>query len=93
LTLLDFQTSPPEENGMTFIENAIIKARHAADISGLPALADDSGLCVQVLDGAPGVFSARFAGKATNDQQNIEKLLCLLTGQKERQAFFIARLC
>jgi XTP/dITP diphosphohydrolase len=92
LTLLDFPATPPEESGMTFIENAIIKARHAADISGLPALADDSGLCVQALDEAPGVFSARFAGKAANDQQNIEKLLRLLSGQKERQAFFYCAL-
>ncbi|BCU57053.1 MULTISPECIES: XTP/dITP diphosphatase [Enterobacter] len=64
-----------EETGLTFIENAIIKARHAAKVTGLPALADDSGLAVDVLGGAPGIYSARFSGVDASDQQNLEKLL------------------
>lgn len=64
-----------EETGLTFIENAILKARHAAQVTGLPALADDSGLAVDVLGGAPGIYSARFAGEDATDQQNLEKLL------------------
>lgn len=64
-----------EETGSTFIENAIIKARHAADVSGLPAIADDSGLEVDALQGAPGIYSARYAGADATDQQNIDKLL------------------
>lgn len=63
------------EDGLSFIENAIIKARHAAKISGKPAIADDSGLCVPVLDGAPGIYSARYAGDHGNDAANNEKLL------------------
>jgi len=64
-----------EETGLTFIENAIIKARHAAKVTGLPALADDSGLAVDMLGGAPGIYSARFSGVDASDQQNLEKLL------------------
>jgi len=64
-----------KETGLTFIENAIIKARHAAKVTGLPALADDSGLAVDVLGGAPGIYSARFSGVDASDQQNLEKLL------------------
>lgn len=64
-----------EETGSTFVENAIIKARHAARLSGLPAIADDSGLMVDVLKGAPGVCSARYAGEDANDVLNNEKLL------------------
>ena len=64
-----------EETGTTFSENAVLKARHAAAASGLPALADDSGIEVDALDGAPGVRSARFAGHAASDQDNIDKLL------------------
>jgi len=68
-----------EETGLTFIENAILKARHAAQVTGLPAIADDSGLAVDVLGGAPGIYSARYSGEdATidaSDQQNLEKLL------------------
>lgn len=63
------------EDGLSFIENAIIKARHAAKISGKPAIADDSGLCVPVLGGAPGIYSARYAGDHGNDAANNEKLL------------------
>lgn len=65
----------PAETGSTFVENALLKARHAARASGLPAIADDSGLVVDALDGAPGVRSARFAGDDANDAANIGKLL------------------
>jgi XTP/dITP diphosphohydrolase len=64
-----------EETGVTFVENALIKARHAASITGLPALADDSGLVVDALNGAPGIYSARFSGAKASAKDNIEKLL------------------
>lgn len=70
-----FDTPEAEETGLTFVENAIIKARNAAAHSGLPAIADDSGLEVDALDGAPGIYSARFAGAGASDQANLEKLL------------------
>ncbi|MBU2709522.1 RdgB/HAM1 family non-canonical purine NTP pyrophosphatase [Zooshikella harenae] len=63
------------ETGLSFVENAIIKARHASRITGLPAIADDSGLEVDALDGAPGIYSARYAGEQASDAENIEKLL------------------
>jgi XTP/dITP diphosphohydrolase len=66
------------EDGLSFVENAIIKARHASKISGKPAIADDSGICVPVLGGAPGIYSARFAGEHGNDAANNEKLLARL---------------
>ncbi len=69
-----------EETGETFLENALIKARHAARLGGLPTIADDSGLEVDALDGAPGVFSARFAGLGASDDENNEKLLRELAG-------------
>lgn len=79
-----------EETGLTFIENAIIKARHAAKVTGLPALADDSGLAVDALGGAPGIYSARYAGEDASDQQNLEKLLEALkeVPDDKRQAQF-----
>ncbi len=64
-----------EETGLTFVENALLKARHAARVTGLPALADDSGLCVDALGGAPGLYSARYAGDHGDAQANIAKLL------------------
>lgn len=79
-----------EETGLTFIENAIIKARHAAHHTGLPALADDSGLAVAALNGAPGIYSARYAGSPCTDQENIDKLLFQLRDvpTHERRASF-----
>ncbi|PKH22697.1 non-canonical purine NTP pyrophosphatase [Enterobacterales bacterium CwR94] len=78
-----------EETGLTFIENAILKARHAAEQTGLPALADDSGLAVDALGGAPGIYSARYAGEDASDQQNLDKLLATLEtvpdGQRQAQ--------
>ncbi|MEQ4692922.1 XTP/dITP diphosphatase [Providencia manganoxydans] len=64
-----------EETGLTFIENAILKARHAAKQTGLPAIADDSGISVDALGGAPGIYSARYAGEDATDEQNLHKLL------------------
>jgi len=77
-----------EEPHVTFVENALAKARHAARLSGLPALADDSGLCVAALGGAPGVYSARFAGEPKSDARNNAKLLAELAGQTDRRAHF-----
>ncbi|MGQ0698065.1 MAG: RdgB/HAM1 family non-canonical purine NTP pyrophosphatase [Panacagrimonas sp.] len=71
----EFSPIEPAETGATFVENALIKARHAAAVSGLPAIADDSGLCVDALDGAPGVRSARYAGEPASDAVNNAKLL------------------
>lgn len=71
----DFKVSEAEESGDTFVANALIKARHAAATTGLPAIADDSGLAVDALQGRPGVFSARYAGPDANDAANVEKLL------------------
>ena len=76
----DFQIVPPPETGKTFLENALIKARNAARIARLPAIADDSGIEVDALDGAPGVHSARFAGEDASDEQNLDKLLRALDG-------------
>lgn len=70
-----FDVSDADETGLTFIENAIIKARHAADVTGLPALADDSGVAVDALGGAPGIYSARYAGTPSNAKANLEKLI------------------
>ena len=77
-----------EEPHCTFVENALAKARHAAQLSGLPALADDSGLCVTALGGAPGVYSARYAGEPKSDARNNAKLLAELAGQTDRRAHF-----
>lgn len=91
----NFSIPDVDETGGTFVENAIIKARHACKISGLPALADDSGLAVDVLDGAPGVYSARYAGPHAKDSNLIAKLLAELKGvpPEERTACFHCVIC
>lgn len=76
----DLGIASPAETGETFLDNALIKARHAAGQSGLPAIADDSGLLVDALDGRPGVYSARYAGGGASDEENVEKLLAELQG-------------
>lgn len=77
--------SDAEETGLSFVENAILKARHAAKASGLPALADDSGIAVDYLGGAPGIYSARFAGEHGDDKANNQKLLQELKGVASEQ--------
>lgn len=86
-----FATGEVEETGLTFVENALLKARHAARASGLPALADDSGLCVDALGGAPGLYSARYAGPDGNAAANIDKLLTALDGVPDARR--AARFC
>jgi XTP/dITP diphosphohydrolase len=81
-----------EEPHATFIENALVKARHASRATGLPALADDSGICVPALGGAPGVWSARYAGEPRSDARNNEKLIAALEGISDRRAFYYAAL-
>ncbi len=76
----EFNVGSVPETGTTFVENAIIKARHAARITGLPAIADDSGIEVDALLGRPGVYSARYAGEDASDQDNLEKLLDEMNG-------------
>lgn len=79
-----------DETGLTFVENAILKARHATRLTGLPAIADDSGLAVAALGGAPGIYSARYAGVGAGDQANIDKLLQTMNSvpASQRQAAF-----
>ena len=81
-----------EEPFHTFVENALAKARHASAASGLPALADDSGICVQALDNKPGVLSARFAGEPANDDANNQKLIASLQGISNRAAHYVCAL-
>jgi len=71
----EFDVPEAEETGLTFVENALIKARQAAHYTGMAAIADDSGLEVDALDGAPGIYSARYAGVGASDQENLDKLL------------------
>ena len=85
----DFDIIDAEETGKSFIENAILKARHASAATGLPALADDSGLCVDALDGRPGIYSARYSGENASDARNNEKLLKELASEDNRSASFI----
>jgi len=86
----DFDVPDAEETGLTFVENAILKARHAAHLTGLPAIADDSGLEVDALHGAPGIYSARFSGPGATDEKNLQKLLEQLRDvpESERSARF-----
>ncbi len=77
-----------DEPYMTFVENALAKARHASLATGLPVLADDSGLCVNALQGAPGVLSARYAGEPRSDERNNRKLIEVLQGQSDRRAYY-----
>lgn len=85
-----FNIPEAEEPHITFVENALAKARHAAKLTGLPALADDSGICVSALGGAPGVFSARFAGEPKSDERNNQKLIADLQGKADRRAHYVA---
>ena len=84
----EFHVSEAEEPYGTFLENCLAKARHAARSTGLPAIADDSGICVDALGGAPGVLSARFAGEPKSDARNNEKLVESLKGQDNRRAHY-----
>lgn len=96
LAPLDIQAVPQshynvpecEEPHVTFIENCLTKARHASQHTGLPALADDSGICVDALNGAPGVYSARYAGEPKSDQRNNDKLIAALKGEGNRKAHY-----
>ena len=84
----DLGIADVDETGTTFVENAILKARNAARVSGLPALGDDSGICVDALAGAPGLYSARYAGGHGDAKANIAKLLDALRGKPDRSAYF-----
>jgi len=81
----DFSVPDADETGLTFVENAILKARHTAQLTGLPAIADDSGLEVDALNGAPGIYSSRFAGAGASDADNLQKLLAELKEVPEDQ--------
>lgn len=80
-----FNIEDADETGLTFVENAIIKARHASAIAGLPAIADDSGLEVDFLNGAPGIYSARYSGEGATDEKNLLKLLAALKDVPEEK--------
>lgn len=86
----DFDVPDADETGLSFVENAILKARHASQLTGLPAIADDSGLEVDALNGAPGIYSARYAGAGASDSDNVRKLLEALkeVPEAERTARF-----
>jgi XTP/dITP diphosphohydrolase len=91
VSLSQFTRTAVPETGLTFVENAIIKARHAAQLAKLPAIADDSGLEVDALQGAPGIYSARYAGEHASDEDNVRKLLAVLSGRKAAER--TARYC
>lgn len=84
----EFAVPEAEEPYFTFVENALTKARHAARMTGLPALADDSGICVNALQGAPGVLSARFAGEPKSDARNNQHLIQQLAGFADKSAYY-----
>ncbi len=87
----DFAVPEVEETGLSFVENALLKAQNAAQYTGLPALSDDSGLVVDALNGAPGIYSARFAGVGASDQDNLDKLLAEMenVAENKRTARFV----
>ena len=87
-TQSEFNVPEADEPHVTFVENAIAKARHAARLTGKPALADDSGVCVNALGGAPGVHSARYAGEPKSDQRNSEKLIADLVAHEDTSAYY-----
>ena len=91
-TQTELGISEADEPYVTFIENALAKARHVAHLSGLPALADDSGICVPALAGAPGVHSARFAGEPKSDQANNAKLVAELRSHTNKSAYYYCAL-
>lgn len=84
----EFNVPDCSEPHVTFVENCLAKARHASSHSGLPALADDSGICVEALGGAPGVFSARYAGEPKSDARNNDKLVAEMANQSNRRAHY-----
>lgn len=84
----DFNAGEIDEPHSTFVENALAKARHASRCSGLPALADDSGICVSALNGAPGISSARYAGEPKSDERNNLKLIAALKNHSDRHAYY-----
>jgi len=84
----EFDVPEAEEPFGTFVENALAKARHASRLTGLPALADDSGVCVNALGGAPGVYSARFAGEPKSDARNNQKLVADLSALSDKSAYY-----
>ncbi|MDB5908787.1 MAG: rdgB [Massilia sp.] len=84
----EFNVPEAEEPFATFVENALAKARHAARLTGLPALADDSGVCVNALGGAPGVWSARYAGEPKSDARNNQKLIADLEAHADKSAYY-----
>jgi len=84
----EFDVPEAEEPFATFVENALTKARHASRLTGLPALADDSGVCVNALGGAPGVWSARYAGEPKSDAANNVKLIADLAGHDDKSAYY-----
>jgi len=100
LAPLDFEVIPQGELGIpsaeephhTFVENALAKARHASAASGLPALADDSGICAHALNGEPGVYSARYAGENGDDAANNHKLIAALANESNRDAHYVCAL-
>ncbi|HEX8987146.1 MAG TPA: RdgB/HAM1 family non-canonical purine NTP pyrophosphatase [Rhodocyclaceae bacterium] len=97
LATIDFEVLPQgqlgvseaEEPHFTFVENALAKARHAARLTGLPAMADDSGICAAALGGEPGVHSARYAGEPKSDERNNQKLIAELAKQGDRRAHYV----
>ena len=88
----DFDIPSADETGQTFLENALIKARSVAATTNLPAIADDSGLVVPALNGAPGIYSARYAGAGATDADNNAKLVAALQSQTDRRAYFYCAL-